>query len=81
MSMDHFHNFRVSLGCRKKERARGLVPGDLVVLGGLVPLGPEHLRADRARAEVGKQSKNTLLDIFERYIEGYMTLFDAIWSV
>ena len=32
-------------------------------------------------AEVGRQSKNTLLAIFERYIEEYMTLFDAIWSV
>ena len=31
--------------------------------------------------EAGKQSKNTLLDIFERYIEMYMILFDAIWSV
>ena len=28
--------------------------------------------------ETGKQSKNTLLDISERYIEGYMTLFDTI---
>ena len=27
---------------------------------------------------VGKQSKKTLLDIFERYREGYMTLFDTI---
>ena len=31
--------------------------------------------------EVAKQSKKTLLDLFERYIEDYMTLFDAIWSV
>ena len=33
--------------------------------------------------ETGKQSKKTLLDIFERYIEEYMTFFDAIiiWSV
>ena len=29
-------------------------------------------------SEVGKQSKKTLLDIFGRYIEGYMTLFDTI---
>ena len=32
-------------------------------------------------AEAGKQSKSTFFDIFERYIEEYMTLFDAIWSV
>ena len=30
---------------------------------------------------VGKQSKKTLFDIFGHYIEGYMTLFDTIWSV
>ena len=29
-------------------------------------------------SEVGKHSKNTLLDIFGRYIEEYMTLFDTI---
>ena len=29
-------------------------------------------------AEVGKQSQKTLLDVFERYIQGYMTLFDTI---
>ena len=29
-------------------------------------------------AEVAKQSRNTLLDICERYIKGYMTLFDTI---
>ena len=33
---------------------------------------------DWAGTEVGKQSKKTLLDIFGRYIEGYMTLFDTI---
>ena len=31
--------------------------------------------------EARKQLKKTLLDIFERYLEGYITLFDAIWSV
>ena len=31
----------------------------------------------RVHAEIGKQSPKTLLDAFERYIEGYMTLFDA----
>ena len=35
----------------------------------------------RTLSEVGKQSRKTLLYIFERYIEGYMTLFDAMWSV
>ena len=39
---------------------------------------PEHLDL---QAEVGKQSKKTLLNIFERYIERNMTLSDAIWSV
>ena len=29
-------------------------------------------------SEVGKQSNKTLLDIFGRYIEGYMTLFDTV---
>ena len=32
-------------------------------------------------SEAGKQSENTLLDTFERYLEGYTTLFDATWSV
>ncbi len=32
----------------------------------------------RHDTEVGKQSHKTLLDVFERYIEGYMTLFDTI---
>ena len=32
-------------------------------------------------SEVAKQSHKTLLDIFERYIKGYITLFDAMWSV
>ena len=35
----------------------------------------------RPLTEGGKQSKKTLLDIFGHYIEGYMTLFDTIWSV
>ena len=30
------------------------------------------------QAEVGKQSHKTLLDVFERYIQGYMTLFDTV---
>ena len=34
-----------------------------------------HLRAG---SEAGKQSKKTLLDIFERYLERHMTLFDTI---
>ena len=28
--------------------------------------------------EAGKQSKKTLLDIFDRYLERHMTLFDTI---
>ena len=42
------------------------------------------LRRERGlhlNAGTGKQSKKTLLDIFECYIERYMPLFDAIWSV
>ena len=41
------------------------------------PVGALRPRAAQD-AEVGKQSKKTLLDIFGRYIEGYMTLFDTI---
>ena len=44
-----------------------------------VPFNP--IRCATPYTEVGKQSHKTLLDVFERYIEGYMTLFDAIWSV
>ena len=29
-------------------------------------------------SEIGKQSPKTLLDAFERYIEGYITLSDAL---
>ena len=35
----------------------------------------------RVLSKAGKQSKNPLVNLFERYIEGYMTFFDAIWSV
>ena len=50
----------------------------------MVGLGvPDAQRGDlrRGHAETGKQSKKTLLDLFERYIERYMTLFEGIWSV
>ena len=40
-----------------------------------------HRERFRSQSEIGKQSPKTLLDAFERYIEGYMTLFDAISGV
>ena len=60
--------------------------------GGALSAGPVSVRLPRHCAalhvnisrkhnllpEVGKQSKKTLLDVFERYIEEYMTLFDTI---
>ena len=39
------------------------------------------LRRSFETSEAGKQSEKTLLDTFERYLEGYITLFDATWSV
>ena len=49
-----------------------------------VQLRGDDAAADRRRdliPVVGKQSKQTLFDIFGHYIEGYMTPFDTIWSV
>ena len=40
----------------------------------------DHNGAFLASAEVGKQSHKTRLDVFERYIQGYMTLFDWLGS-
>ena len=37
-----------------------------------------ELTALYLQAEAAKQSPKTLLHIFGRYVEGYMTLFDAI---
>ena len=38
--------------------------------------GPQQVCSGTA-----KQSRKTLLDGLERYVEGYMALFDPIWSV
>ena len=50
------------------------------------PIGSDLL--DRGRAsdsgggtETAKQSPQALFDVFERYVEGNMAPFDAIWSV
>ena len=50
------------------------------------PEPPQRPRTATARTllmlqAVPKQSPNTLLDSFGHYKEGYMTLFDTIWSV
>ena len=51
-------------------RGRDLCP----LKGKLVALFPDAYPIP----EVGKQSRKTLLDVFERYTEGYMTLFDTV---
>lgn len=40
--------------------------------------GSRWLPVGGYESEVGKQSHQTILDVFERYIEAYMTLFDTV---
>ena len=50
---------------------------DLLELLGVSSL-PRRGGRRQLKAEAGKQSKKTLLDVFERYLERHMTLFDTI---
>ena len=61
------------------------VAGDLAASGvgrgdGAHPSRPGGA-GPRPVSGIPKQSPKTLFDICGRYVEGYMTLFDTIWSI